>query len=58
VLFSVRTERRERGVRELLVGSGVPVATAARQAGQPPHEAIWTPLGSRNLLRLTDLAMK
>ena len=56
VLFSLRTERREAGVRRVLAGSSLPMATAARAAGRPPYEGIWSPtIGSRGVVRLSDL---
>ncbi len=46
VLFSLRTERREAGVRRALAGSSLPIATMARTAGGRPHEAVWLPLNA------------
>ena len=40
VLFSLRTERREAGVRRVLAGSSLPIATCARVAGKA-HEFVW-----------------
>ncbi|MEX2588472.1 MAG: replication-relaxation family protein [Actinomycetota bacterium] len=46
VLFSLRTERREAGVRRALAGADVPVATAPRTAGGP-QDAVWLVLRPR-----------
>jgi hypothetical protein len=56
VLFSLRTEWREAGVRRVLAGSSLPIATGARAAGRP-HEAIWTVVNEPAVgrRRLTDL---
>jgi predicted transcriptional regulator len=57
ILFRLRSVRREAGIRRVLAGVTVPVATAAPAAGQRPHEAIWLPLGkSGPRRRLIELA--
>jgi hypothetical protein len=56
VLFSLRTERREVGVRRVVAGSSLPIATMARAAGQAPHQAAWWPLGVEGVrLQLREL---
>jgi hypothetical protein len=56
VLFSLRTERREVGVRRALAGSPLPIATMARAAGRGPDEAVWSPTAEpRRVVRLSNL---
>lgn len=44
VLFSLRTERREAGVRRVLAGSSLPIATMARAGGKVPNKGVWLTL--------------
>ncbi len=59
ILFRLRSGHREAGVRRVLAGATVPVATAAPVAGQRPPEAIWLPLGGsgprRRLIELVHV---
>lgn len=57
VLFAFTSARREQSARAALVGSTVPVATAALVGGAEPQEAVWLPLdGAERRLRLAELA--
>jgi hypothetical protein len=48
--------RREAGARRVLAQATVPVATAALEPTQRPHEAIWAPIGYESgRLRLAEL---
>jgi hypothetical protein len=58
ICFCFGHPRREAGARRVLADATVPVATAALGPTQPPHEAIWAPLGNEGRrLRLADLAV-
>ena len=59
VLFSLRTERREAGVRRVLAGSSLPIATAPRTAGQTTSGCLWSVIGGDlRRQRLVDLSRK
>lgn len=46
VVFAFTSARREARARAALAAATVPVATGALEAGAPPHEALWRPVGS------------
>ncbi|MGH9070600.1 MAG: replication-relaxation family protein [Acidimicrobiales bacterium] len=57
LLVVVPGQRRERGVRTALAGSGLAVATATRVGAQAPESAVWAPLDAEGTrLRLGGLA--